>query len=187
MMPSSILASSRSRRSICQATRRTTWGTRLAVSLPVAVQERKTNEADNVFVGDSLFHVDIGTARCDFPGGSAHALYQSAKKLLSLPDEVRIWTGHDYPPEGEREPVPSVSVKEHREKNRHMRDGVSEDQFVAMRSERDAHLAAPRLLHESLQVNVRGGRLPKENEAGMRLLKLPLKMKGGASSLASDQ
>jgi len=80
-----------------------------------------------------------------------------------------------------------VSVKEHREKNRHMRDGVSEDQFVAMRSERDAHLAAPRLLHESLQVNVRGGRLPKENEAGMRLLKLPLKMKGGASSLASDQ
>ncbi|KAK1750421.1 putative beta-lactamase hydrolase-like protein [Echria macrotheca] len=133
---------------------------------------------DNVFVGDSLFHVDIGTARCDFPGGSAHDLYQSAKKLLSLPGHVQIWTGHDYPPEGEREPVPGVSVAEHRERNKHLRDGVTEKQFVAMRRERDAHLAAPRLLHESLQVNVRAGRLPKENEAGMRLLKVPLKTKG---------
>ncbi|KAK4221258.1 putative beta-lactamase hydrolase-like protein [Podospora fimiseda] len=133
---------------------------------------------DNVFCGDSLFHVDIGTARCDFPGGSAHSLYQSAKKLLSLPDHVKVWTGHDYPPEGERDPVPYVTVGNHREMNKHVKDGVTEDQFVAMRNERDSHLAAPRLLHESLQVNVRAGRLPKKNEAGMRLLKVPVKVKG---------
>ncbi|KAK4167505.1 putative beta-lactamase hydrolase-like protein [Cladorrhinum sp. PSN259] len=133
---------------------------------------------DNVFCGDSLFHVDIGTARCDFPGGSAHSLYKSARKLLSLPDHVKVWTGHDYPPEGERDPVPYVTVGGHRQMNRHVKDGMTEDEFVAMRNERDSHLAAPRLLHESLQVNVRAGRLPKENEAGMRLLKVPVKVKG---------
>ncbi|KAK1830936.1 putative beta-lactamase hydrolase-like protein [Podospora conica] len=132
---------------------------------------------DNVFCGDSLFHTDIGTARCDFPGGSAHDLYKSAKKILSLPSHVKIWTGHDYPPEGEREAVPAVTVDTHRKENRHVKDDMTEDEFVALRSERDAHLAAPRLIHESLQVNVRGGRLPKENDAGMRLLKLPLKVK----------
>lgn len=134
---------------------------------------------DNIFCGDSLFHVDIGTARCDFPGGSAHVLYQSARKILSLPNHVKIWTGHDYPPEGTREPVPYVSVGGHKELNRHVRDGVTKEEFVKMREERDSHLAAPRLLHESLQVNVRAGRLPKENEAGMRLLKVPVKVKGG--------
>lgn len=134
---------------------------------------------DNIFCGDSLFHVDIGTARCDFPGGSAHVLYQSARKILSLPNHVKIWTGHDYPPEGTREPVPYVSVGSHKELNRHVRDGVTKEEFVKMREERDSHLAAPRLLHESLQVNVRAGRLPKENEAGMRLLKVPVKVKGG--------
>ncbi|KAK3990409.1 putative beta-lactamase hydrolase-like protein [Cladorrhinum sp. PSN332] len=133
---------------------------------------------DNVFCGDSLFHVDIGTARCDFPGGSAHSLYKSVKKLLSLPDHVKVWTGHDYPPEGERDPVPYVTVGGHREMNRHVKDGITEDQFVTMRNERDSHLAAPKLLHESLQVNVRAGRLPKKNEAGMRLLKVPVKVKG---------
>ncbi|KAK5653648.1 hypothetical protein OQA88_8678 [Cercophora sp. LCS_1] len=132
---------------------------------------------DNVFCGDSLFHTDIGTARCDFPGGSAHALYHSARKVLSLPEHVKIWTGHDYPPEGVREPVPAVSVGEHRKTNRHLKDGVTEDEFVAMRSERDSNLAAPRLLHESLQVNVRAGRLPKANDAGMRLMRVPLKVK----------
>ncbi|KAK4183173.1 putative beta-lactamase hydrolase-like protein [Podospora australis] len=134
---------------------------------------------DNIFCGDSLFHVDIGTARCDFPGGSAHDLYQSARKVLSLPHHVKIWTGHDYPPEGKREPVPYVTVGGHKQLNRHVRDGVTEEEFVKMREERDSHLAAPRLLHESLQVNVRAGRLPKENEAGMRLLKVPVKVKGG--------
>ncbi|KAK4195374.1 putative beta-lactamase hydrolase-like protein [Triangularia verruculosa] len=133
---------------------------------------------ENIFCGDSIFHTDIGTARCDFPGGSAHALYNSARKILSLPDHVKIWTGHDYPPGGERQPVPYVTVGEHRLKNKHLRDGVIEEDFVRMRRERDRHLAAPRLLHESLQVNVRAGRLPSQNEAGMRLLKVPIKVKG---------
>lgn len=96
--------------------------------------------------------------------------------MLSLPSQVKIWTGHDYPPGGGREPVPAATVATHRMENRHVKDDMTEDEFVALRSERDAHLAAPRLIHESLQVNVRGGRLPKANEAGMRLLKLPLKV-----------
>lgn len=103
-------------------------------------------------------------------------MYKSAQKLLSLPSHVKIWTGHDYPPEGKREPVPAVTVATHKMENRHVKDDMTEDEFVALRSERDKHLAAPRLIHESLQVNVRGGRLPKENDAGMRLLKLPLKV-----------
>ncbi|KAK4149165.1 beta-lactamase-like protein [Chaetomidium leptoderma] len=135
---------------------------------------------DNVFCGDSLFHPSLGTARCDFPGGSAQALYHSARKLLSLPDHVKIWTGHDYPVQGEREPEPWTSVGEHRARNKHLRDGVTEDEFVELRSERDRHLAAPRLVHESLQVNIRAGQLPKPDEAGMRTFKLPLKVQGGA-------
>lgn len=103
-------------------------------------------------------------------------MYKSAQKLLSLPSHVKIWTGHDYPPEGKREPVPAVTVATHKMENRHVKDDMTKDEFVALRSERDKHLAAPRLIHESLQVNVRGGRLPKENDAGMRLLKLPLKV-----------
>lgn len=134
--------------------------------------------SDNVFCGDSLFHPTLGTARCDFPGGSAQALYQSARKLLSLPDHVRIWTGHDYPAEGEREPQPWTSVGEHRERNKHIRDGVQEDEFVEMRSERDRKLAAPRLIHESLQVNIRAGQLPKVDGTGMRTFKLPVKVDG---------
>lgn len=102
-------------------------------------------------------------------------MFKSAQKILSLPDHVKIWTGHDYPP-GEREPVPAVTVATHKMENRHVKDDMTEDEFVALRSERDKHLAAPRLIHESLQVNVRGGRLPKKNDAGMRLLKLPLKV-----------
>ncbi|KAK4656432.1 hypothetical protein QC762_310790 [Podospora pseudocomata] len=136
---------------------------------------------DNIFCGDSIFHTDIGTARCDFPGGSAHALYQSARKILSMPDNVKIWTGHDYPPDGLREPVPFVTVGEHRLKNKHLRDGVTEEEFVKMRKERDEHLAAPKLLHESLQVNVRAGRLPSQNDSGMRLLKVPVKVKGAGA------
>lgn len=132
--------------------------------------------SDNVFCGDSLFHPSLGTARCDFPGGSAQALYQSARKLLSLPDHVKIWTGHDYPVEGERPPEPWTSVGEHRARNKHIRDGVTQNEFVAMRSERDSGLAAPRLLHESLQVNIRAGQLPKVDEVGMRTFKLPVKI-----------
>ncbi|EED12159.1 metallo-beta-lactamase domain protein, putative [Talaromyces stipitatus ATCC 10500] len=133
---------------------------------------------DNVFCGDSLFHVDIGTARCDFPGGSATNLFNSGQKLLQLPDNVKIWTGHDYPPDGRDQPVPCVSVEGHKKNNAHIKDGVTEQEFVAMRTERDAKLAAPRLLHQSLQMNIRAGRLPNKTTAGFRLLHLPLKLNG---------
>ncbi|KAF4986990.1 hypothetical protein FDECE_15655 [Fusarium decemcellulare] len=132
---------------------------------------------DNVFCGDSLFHADIGTARCDFPGGSANQLFESGRKLLSMPGHTKIWTGHDYPSAARAAPVPWMTVQQHREMNKHVKDGITEDEFVALRNERDANLAAPRLLHQSLQVNIRAGQLPKPNEAGHRMLHLPLKMK----------
>ncbi|OQD63135.1 hypothetical protein PENPOL_c010G06116 [Penicillium polonicum] len=134
---------------------------------------------DNLFCGDSLFHVDIGTARCDFPGGDANDLFRSGRKLLSLPDHFKIWTGHDYPPEG-RDPVPWVSVQGHKELNKHLKDGISEEEFVTLRKERDAGLAAPKLLHQSLQVNIRAGHLPSPTKFGHRLLHLPLKLTGEA-------
>ncbi|KAH7349068.1 putative metallo-beta-lactamase domain protein [Pyrenochaeta sp. MPI-SDFR-AT-0127] len=133
---------------------------------------------DNVFCGDSIFHVDIGTARCDFPGGSVNALFKSGQKLLALPDQVKIWTGHDYPPAGRKLPVPYMTVKEHKEQNKHLRSGITEDEFVTLRRERDAALGAPRLLHQSLQINIRAGRLPDPTEAGHRLLHVPLKPQG---------
>ncbi|PSN67561.1 putative metallo-beta-lactamase domain protein [Corynespora cassiicola Philippines] len=121
--------------------------------------------ANNVFCGDSIFHPDIGTARCDFPGGSAKALFDSGRKLLSLSDDVKIWTGHDYPPAGRDKPVPFMTVKEHGEQNKHLKSGISEEEFVKLRHERDAALAAPRLLHQSLQINIRAGRLPEPTDA----------------------
>ncbi|GFF43298.1 probable metallo-hydrolase BURPS1710b_2304 [Aspergillus lentulus] len=133
---------------------------------------------DNIFCGDLIFHSDIGTARCDFPGGSARSLYQSGRKVLDLPDHVRIWTGHDYPPEERKEPVPSLSVQDHRRQNKHLKNGVTEEEFVALRKERDSKLAEPRLLHQSLQMNIRAGRLPTPTESGQQLLHLPLKLKG---------
>ncbi|KAF1358806.1 putative metallo-beta-lactamase domain protein [Lizonia empirigonia] len=130
----------------------------------------------NVFCGDSLFHVDVETARTDFPGGSAHDLWTSAQKLLSLPDDTKIWTGHDYPPEGRGEPVPFMTVREHREQNKHVRSGMTEEEFVEVRKERDTKLMAPRLLHQSLQINVRGGRLPEMDDGGRRMMRVPLKV-----------
>ncbi|KAK0390834.1 hypothetical protein NLU13_0337 [Sarocladium strictum] len=127
----------------------------------------------NVFVGDSIFHTDIGSARADFPGGSAEAVWSSGRKLLSLPDDFKIWVGHDYPPKG-REPIPYVTIKQHREENKHLKDGTREEEFVKMRKERDRSLAAPRLLHPSLQMNIRGGRLPAPTSSGLRLVHLPL-------------
>ncbi|PLB33476.1 MBL fold metallo-hydrolase [Aspergillus candidus] len=131
---------------------------------------------ENIFCGDSIFHADIGTARCDFPGGSAHALFQSCRKLLSLPDDVKIWTGHDYPPDDRPRPCPWMTVEEHRRLNRHLRDGTGEDEYIALREERDAQLPAPKLLHQSLQFNIRAGRLPAPTKAGFRLLHLPLRL-----------
>lgn len=129
----------------------------------------------NVFCGDSLFHTDIGTARTDFPGGSALDLWESSQKLLALPDETRIWTGHDYPPEG-RKPAPFMTVKQHKESNKHVMTGRSRDEFVEMRKRRDAALGAPRLLHQSLQINVRGGKLPQVDESGRRKIVVPLQV-----------
>ncbi|KAL7920742.1 putative metallo-beta-lactamase domain protein [Trichoderma austrokoningii] len=133
---------------------------------------------DNVFCGDSVFNADIGSARCDFPGGSAGSLYSSGRKLLSLPDHVKIWTGHDYPPKDGRSPQAYMTVHDHREQNKHLKDGITAEEFVAMRNERDAGLAAPRMLHQSLQINIRGGRLPSPTPDGHRMLRLPLEMKG---------
>lgn len=132
---------------------------------------------DNVFCGDSVFHADIGSARCDFPGGSSESLYSSGRKLLSLPDNVKIWTGHDYPPNDGRSPQAYMTVHEHREQNKHLKDGITAEEFVAMRNERDAGLAAPRMLHQSLQINIRGGRLPSPTPDGHRMLRLPLDIK----------
>lgn len=133
--------------------------------------------SSNIFCGDSLLHPSIGTARTDFPGGSADDLWSSAQKLLSLPDETKIWTGHDYPPES-REPVPFMTVGQHKEGNKHVGVGVEREKFVQMRRKRDAELGAPRLLHQSLQINVRGGRLPEVDEGGRRMLRVPLKLEG---------
>lgn len=131
---------------------------------------------DNVFCGDSIFNSDIGTARCDFPGGNAKSLWFSCRRLLSMPEHVKIWTGHDYPPKGREDPIPFMTVKEHRLNNKHLHDGITEEAFVALRKERDEKLAAPRLIHQSLQVNIRAGKLPTPTQAGQRLLHVPLKM-----------
>ncbi|KAL4789356.1 beta-lactamase-like protein [Aspergillus venezuelensis] len=132
---------------------------------------------DNIFCGDSLFNTDLGTARADFPGGSAEHLYASGRKLLDLPDHVRVWVGHDYP-SGNREPVPYMTVAEHKRENKHLKEGVSEKEFVKMRTERDGSLAAPKLLHPSLQINIRGGKLPRETGSGLSMVHLPLKVQG---------
>ncbi|KEF52667.1 uncharacterized protein A1O9_11084 [Exophiala aquamarina CBS 119918] len=131
---------------------------------------------DHVFCGDSLLNVDIGTARCDFPGGSAQDLFKSGRRLLSLPDHVKIWNGHDYPSSTRTDPVPYVTVGSHREHNKHLMDGATEDQYVSLRRQRDATMGEPRLLHQSLQINIRGGRLPEPTESGQRFVHLPLKM-----------
>lgn len=144
---------------------------------PLIFITRCTNiYSDNLFCGDSLFHADIGTARCDFPGGDPKDLFRSGRKLLSLPGHVKIWTGHDYPPEGRGDPVAWMTVQDHRMLNKHLKDGMSEDEFVALRKQRDAGLAAPKLLHQSLQINIRAGRLPVPTEGGHRLLHVPLKI-----------
>ena len=128
---------------------------------------------DAVFVGDTLFMPDVGTARCDFPGGNAHTLYQSIRKLLSLPAETRLFMCHDYPPAG-REVQWECTVADQRARNIHVHDGVSEDDFVAMRTKRDATLAMPVLILPSVQVNIRAGELPPPEANGVSYLKIPL-------------
>ena len=128
---------------------------------------------DAVFVGDTLFMPDVGTARCDFPGGNAHTLYQSVRKLLSLPPKTRLFMCHDYPPEG-REAQWECTVADQRARNIHVHDGVSEAAFVAMRTKRDAGLAMPVLILPSVQVNIRAGELPPPEANGVSYLKIPL-------------
>jgi glyoxylase-like metal-dependent hydrolase (beta-lactamase superfamily II) len=128
---------------------------------------------DAVFVGDTLFMPDVGTARADFPGGDAPTLYRSIRRLLALPPETRIFVCHDYPPQG-REPRWDTTVAQQRAANIHVRDGVSEGEFVAMRTARDRTLEMPTLILPSIQVNIRAGELPLPEANGRSYLKIPL-------------
>ncbi len=125
------------------------------------------------FVGDTLFMPDYGTARCDFPGGDARTLYRSINKVLSLSPETRLYMCHDYLPGG-RELRYMSTVAEERAQNIHVRDGISEDEFVAMRQARDATLAMPTLILPSVQINMRAGELPPPEDNGTRYIKIPL-------------
>ena len=130
----------------------------------------------NVFVGDTLFMPDYGTARADFPGGSASALYRSIQRLLQLPDDTRLYMCHDYLPAGRDQFAWQTTVREQRESNVHVHRGVSEAEFVALRNRRDATLAAPTLLLPSIQVNIRAGRFPPPDSNGVRYLKIPVRL-----------
>ena len=131
---------------------------------------------DAVFVGDTLFMPDYGTARCDFPGGDSATLYQSVQKLLALPDETRMYLCHDYLPEGRSHYVHETTVGEQRRRNIHIHEGVSEADFVALRDARDATLSAPKLLIPSVQVNIRAGHLPEPEDNGQVYLKVPVNL-----------
>jgi len=128
---------------------------------------------DAVLVGDTLFMPDVGTARADFPGGDARTLYRSIRRILDLPPQTRVFVCHDYPPQG-REPRWETTVREQREHNIHVRDGITEEAFVAMRQARDATLEVPTLILPSLQVNVRAGQLPPADDNGVAYLRIPL-------------
>lgn len=129
---------------------------------------------DAAFVGDTLFMPDYGTARADFPGGDAHRLYRSIRRLMRLPDETRVFLCHDYKAPGRDQYVWETTIGAERQSNVHVHEGVSEEEFVAMRTRRDATLAMPRLILPSIQVNMRGGRLPPPEGNGTSYLKLPL-------------
>lgn len=128
---------------------------------------------DAVFVGDTLFMPDVGTARCDFPGGDAKALYASTRKLLSLPPETRLFMCHDYPP-ANREVRFETTVAEQRANNIHVHDGITEQQFVDMRTKRDATLEMPVLILPAVQINIRAGELPPKESNGVSYVKIPL-------------
>ena len=129
---------------------------------------------DAAFVGDTLFMPDFGTARTDFPGGDAGMLYDSIQKILSLPDDTRLFMCHDYKAPGRDEFAWETSVAEQRAANVHVNSNVSRDEFIAMREGRDAELGMPKLILPSIQVNVRAGRLPEPEANGVSYLKIPL-------------
>ncbi|PPD46481.1 MAG: MBL fold metallo-hydrolase [Methylocystis sp.] len=136
---------------------------------------------DAVFVGDTLFMPDYGTARADFPGGDARALYRSIRRILALPPQTRLFMCHDYKAPGRDVYLWETTVAQERAENVQIRDGVSEDDFVASREKRDKALAAPRLLLPSIQVNIRAGRFPPPGPDGMRRLLSPVKFRGRAA------
>jgi glyoxylase-like metal-dependent hydrolase (beta-lactamase superfamily II) len=140
---------------------------------------------DDVFVGDTLFMPDVGTARADFPGGDAATLYRSIRRLLELPPQTRMHVCHDYPPEG-RDAAWDTTVAEQRAKNIHVRDGITEEGFVAMRKARDATLDVPTLILPSIQVNVRAGQMPPADDNGIAYLRIPINAlpTGGAGNAA---
>jgi len=130
---------------------------------------------DAAFVGDTLFQPDLGTARCDFPGGDARTLYRSIRRILeTLPTDTRMFVCHDYPDGAGREARAETSVAEQRARNIHVRDGVTKDEFVAMREARDAKLGLPRLMLPSVQLNIRAGRPPEPDAQGVRRITIPL-------------
>ena len=131
---------------------------------------------DAVFVGDTMFMPDYGTARADFPGGNAHELYRSIKRILSLPNETRLFMCHDYKAPGRDQYAWETTVGEEKARNVHVHEGVSEDEFVNMREARDATLAAPLLLLPSIQVNIRAGKFPPAEANGVHYLKVPVKL-----------
>jgi glyoxylase-like metal-dependent hydrolase (beta-lactamase superfamily II) len=128
---------------------------------------------DSFFVGDTLFMPDVGTARCDFPGGSASNLYRSIQSILKYPPNTKLYMCHDYPPNG-RAPEYKSTVADQKEANIHVHDGITEEQFVAMRTKRDAGLEMPVLILPSIQVNIRAGHMPKPESNGTAYLKIPL-------------
>lgn len=128
---------------------------------------------DAVFVGDTLFMPDVGTARCDFPGGDAHALYASIRRLLNLPPPTRLFMCHDYPPK-DRPVAFESSVAEQRADNIHVHDGITEAQFVAMRTQRDATLEMPVLILPAVQINIRAGEMPPKESNGTAYVKIPI-------------
>jgi glyoxylase-like metal-dependent hydrolase (beta-lactamase superfamily II) len=139
---------------------------------------------DAAFVGDTLFMPDYGTARADFPGGNAHQLYRSIRKLMSLPDETLLFMCHDYKASGRDVYAWETTVKEEREKNVHVKEGVSEEAFVQMREARDATLSAPRLLLPSIQVNIRAGKFPPAHVNGVSYLTIPVKFRNAGAALS---
>ena len=135
---------------------------------------------DAAFIHDTLFMPDGGTARADFPGGSARALWASIQRIMALPNETRLFTGHDYPPEG-REPAWESTVARQRAENKHLTEADGEAAFIALREGRDHDLPMPKLILHALQVNIRGGRLPEPEANGKRYLKIPLDALGEAA------
>ena len=148
-------------------------GHTLADMAYIATDDEKTA----AFVGDTIFAPDVGTARCDFPGGDAKTLYRSIQKLLALDDDTVIYLCHDYPNEG-RKHCPTTTVAAQKLGNIHVKDGINEAEFVAMRERRDASLEMPRLIIPSVQVNIDAGRLPNPEANGTRYLKVPLNVLG---------